>query len=137
MISRLDMAVDPMQVANHQEGVHSMIVHFDSQYGPVYVEVAGEGVATPSPRRGEQPAAERPAAASHDVIEKAQQTFESALASAKPGIDAALDVLANLVKAPAETEIEFGLKIDAKAGAVFASAGAETTFKVKLTWKKD
>jgi len=53
----------------------------------------------------------------------------------KPGIEEALALITDLIKKPNETEIEFGLKIDAAAGAVFAKAGAEATFNIKLTWK--
>jgi hypothetical protein len=69
------------------------------------------------------------------IAAKAKKSFEEALASVKPGIDAALNSLTDLISKPKETEIEFGLKLDAAAGAIFAKAGAEATFKVKLTWK--
>ena len=106
----------------------SKIVEFKSKKGPVYVQV--EGIPSRS-TRGQQPAA-----SAGKVVEKAKKSFEEALESAKPGIEAALDCIGNLVQKPAEVEIEFGLKINGEAGAVFASAGAEATFNVKLSWKK-
>jgi NTP-dependent ternary system trypsin peptidase co-occuring protein len=103
----------------------SKIVQFDTKNGPIFVEVDSL-----SGYSGEVLAATDSA-----VISKAKKSFEDALATVKPGIEEALDLLTSLVKKPNETEIEFGLKIDAAAGAIFAKAGAEATFKIKLTWK--
>ena len=36
---------------------------------------------------------------------------------------------------PDEIGLEFGIKFNAKAGAVFASVDSEATFKVSLKWK--
>jgi hypothetical protein len=33
--------------------------------------------------------------------------------------------------------VEFAIKLDAKAGALLASAGAEGSLKVKLVWNRD
>ncbi len=38
---------------------------------------------------------------------------------------------------PDEVSVEFGLKLDAEAGAYLAKAGAEAGFKVTLTWKHE
>jgi len=103
----------------------SEIIEFQSKQGSVFVEVdklppVGEALA---------------AADEVGVAAKASKSFEEALEAAKPGIDAALRLLTSLAQKPSEAEIEFGLKIDVAAGAVFAKAGAEATFHVKLTWK--
>jgi len=103
----------------------SRIVEFSTKKGPVYVEVDDSEAF-----RGEALAAN-----DSGVAAKAKKTFEEALQSVKPGIEEALALITDLIKKPNETEIEFGLKIDAAAGAVFAKAGAEATFNIKLTWK--
>lgn len=103
----------------------SKIVQFDTKKGPVFVEV-NESEAM----RGEVLAAN-----DSGVAAKAKKTFEDALQTVKPGIEEALDLLTDLIKKPNETEIEFGIKMDAAAGAIFAKAGAEATFNIKLTWK--
>ena len=36
-----------------------------------------------------------------------------------------------------EIEVEFGMKMDVKAGAIIASTGVEANFKVKLKWKRE
>ena len=105
----------------------AQIVEFQSKNGAVFVEV--EKVRLPS---GETLAA----GTEIGVAAKVSQSFEEALNAAKPGIEAALNLLTNLVQKPSEAEIEFGLKIDTAAGAIFAKVGAEATFNVKLTWKK-
>lgn len=103
----------------------SKIVEFSTAKGPVYVEVDDS----------ESLHGEVLAANDSGVAAKAKKTFEEALQSVKPGIEEALALITDLIKKPSETEIEFGLKIDAAAGAVFAKAGAEATFNIKLTWK--
>jgi hypothetical protein len=103
----------------------SKIVQFDTNAGPVFIEVEDSEA-----MRGEVLAAGDGA-----IAAKAKKTFEEALQSVKPGIDQALKLLTEMVKKPSELEIEFGIKVDAAAGAVFAKAGAEATFNVKLIWK--
>jgi hypothetical protein len=103
----------------------SKIVQFETKKGPIFVEVDDSEVT-----RGEVLAAN-----DSGVAARAKKTFEDALQTVKPGIEEALDLLTSLIKKPNETEIEFGIKIDAAAGAVFAKAGAEATFNIKLTWK--
>jgi hypothetical protein len=105
----------------------SQVIEFQSKQGSVFVEVERLQL-----RTGENLVA----ASQPGVAAKVSRSFEDALAAAKPGIEAALDLLTSLVQKPNEAEIEFGLKIDAAAGAIFAKAGAEATFKIKLTWKK-
>jgi len=39
------------------------------------------------------------------------------------------------INTPAEINLEFGVKFNAKAGFIFASADSEATFKVSLKWK--
>jgi predicted RNase H-like HicB family nuclease len=103
----------------------SRIIEFSTNKGPVYVEVDDSDAL-----KGEVLAAN-----DSGVAAKAKKTFEEALQSVKPGIEEALALITDLIKKPTETEIEFGLKIDAAAGAVFAKAGAEATFNIKLIWK--
>lgn len=37
---------------------------------------------------------------------------------------------------PSKVEVEFGIKLDAQAGAIVAQVGTEATIKVKLVWDK-
>lgn len=70
-----------------------------------------------------------------DVAEKAKQTFEQALDRVKPAVDAVMSRLRTLQ--PDEVDVEFGIKLNTKAGAFIASAGTEANFKVTLTWKRE
>jgi len=67
------------------------------------------------------------------AVVTASKTFEAALQTIAPAAASLATTLRKI--SPGEVQIEFGLKLSADAGAFFASAGAESTFKVKLTWK--
>jgi len=85
-------------------------------------------------RPGMVPAATRSA---KGVPEKAQQTFEAALEKVRPAAAVIIKKLRALHDQPDEVEVEFGLKMDAKAGAMLAAAGVEANYKVTLTWKRE
>ena len=72
-----------------------------------------------------------------DVVEKAGMGFEAALGKIKPVAAAFIAKMRDLSDAPEQVGIEFGIKLGAKAGAFIASADAEATFKVTLTWKRE
>jgi hypothetical protein len=77
------------------------------------------------------------AARAGDVIEKAEETFEQALDSVKPAASAIIDKLRDLTDPPDEIEVAFGLTLNAKAGAVVASAGVAANYAITLTWKRE
>ena len=72
-----------------------------------------------------------------EVVEKAEMGFEAALGKIKPVATAFIARIRDLADAPEQVGIEFGIKLGAKAGAFIASADAEATFKVTMTWKRD
>ena len=67
---------------------------------------------------------------------RAAMSFEGALESVRPALERTANILKNLATAPAEFELEFGIKLSADAGAIFTKVGGEANFKVKATWKK-
>ena len=71
-----------------------------------------------------------------EIAAKASQTFEEALDTVKPAILSVISKLKEL-NAPGQIGVEFGVKLGAKAGAVFSSADAEAHFKITLTWKRE
>lgn len=77
-----------------------------------------------------------PASRPSEIIEKANKSFEAAIATVKPIATAIIGKIRELQDPPDETEVEFGLKLSAEAGAVLASAGVEANYKVTLTWKR-
>jgi len=90
---------------------------------PVYVETTDAGASAPHRvARGEGGRL------------KADGRFEEAVGRIRPAAQALLDSLREL-NTPEEIGLEFGLKFNAKAGAIIASVDSEATFKVSLTWK--
>jgi hypothetical protein len=71
-----------------------------------------------------------------EIAEKAGQTFEAAIDKVKPAAAAIIDKIRSLHDAPDEVEVQFGLKLNATAGAVVASAAMEANYSVTLKWKK-
>jgi len=72
-----------------------------------------------------------------EVMKKAGQTFEDAMDRIKPSASAIIAKLRGLADPPDEIEVEFGLTLNAEAGAFVAVAGAEANYTVKLTWKRE
>jgi hypothetical protein len=66
------------------------------------------------------------------VVARLETSVDEALASARPAAAAVVRAFREL--APQDVEVEFGLRIDAEAGAVFARAGVGAHFTVKLKW---
>jgi hypothetical protein len=70
-----------------------------------------------------------------EMPEKAKQNFETAFGKIRPIAESVIATLYDIPKRP-EIEVEFGLKFNAGAGILIASAGSEANFQVKLTWKQ-
>jgi hypothetical protein len=66
------------------------------------------------------------------VIATLDEPLDQAIASARPAAEAIIRTFRGL--APDEMTVEFGLNIDAQAGAVFAKAGLSAHFNVTMTW---
>ena len=71
-----------------------------------------------------------------EIIEKAQQSFGQAIEKIKPVADCIITKLHDISKQPDEIGVEFGFKLNAKAGVVIASMDTEANFKVTLSWKR-
>ncbi|MGK7928952.1 MAG: CU044_2847 family protein [Spirulina sp.] len=70
------------------------------------------------------------AAKSAEVLERAMDTIEGMAERTIQTID-------RLTNKPSEVEVEFGIKLDAEAGALIAKTGGEASLTVKLVWKRD
>ena len=98
------------------------LIQFELQDGtPVFVEVADQGEGRQRVGRGES------------APEQAQDRFTDAVARVRPAAEAVLNAFREL-NTPAEIGLEFGIKFNAKAGAIIASVDSEATFKVSLKW---
>jgi hypothetical protein len=71
------------------------------------------------------------------VVDKATQTFESALETVKPIANAIIAKIGSLKQPADEVEVKFGIKISAQIGAVVASGNSEVNYEITLKWKKD
>lgn len=70
------------------------------------------------------------------IVEKATVSFDQALNKLKPAASAIISKLRELAESPDEISVEFGIKLNAAAGAVVASASVEANYVVKLLWKQ-
>ena len=69
--------------------------------------------------------------------EKAQETFEAALDKIRPAAQTIIQKLRALHDPPDQIQVEFGLKLNAQAGAFIAAASTEANYRVTLTWKRE
>jgi Trypsin-co-occurring domain 1 len=70
------------------------------------------------------------------IVERAGISFDQALDKLKPAASRIISKLRDLAEHPDEISVEFGIKLNATAGAVVASAGVEANYVVKLVWKQ-
>ncbi|MCP4106482.1 MAG: hypothetical protein GY749_13270 [Desulfobacteraceae bacterium] len=68
--------------------------------------------------------------------EKAEKRFKDAIEHVKSASDTLLESFREM-NTPDEIGLEFGMKFNAKAGAIFASVDSEATFKVSLKWTNE
>ncbi|MCR9253703.1 MAG: hypothetical protein NXI20_25030 [bacterium] len=78
-----------------------------------------------------------PVLAGKSANEKENGKFEQIIEKIKPIVEGIFKKIAQLPSKPAETKVEFGIKLSAKAGIVISSVDSQANFKVSLTWKKD
>lgn len=72
-----------------------------------------------------------------EIAVKAGQTLESAFSRIQPAAVAMVAKLRDLMDAPDEIEIHFGIQLSAEVGAIVAHTAGEANFNVRLTWKRD
>lgn len=72
-----------------------------------------------------------------EVVHDAAGRFEDALANVRAAAVSALATFRDDTLKPDDVEIEFGVKLDAGAGAVIARTSLEGHLVVKLRWTRD
>ena len=92
--------------------------------GAVLVEVADD-----------EPGIEQ-AARVDDLVVKARVSLENALDQVRAVANAAVVKLRDLAEQPQQIQVEFGIRLNAEAGAVIARTQAEGHLQVKLTWTR-
>ncbi|MEU2062828.1 CU044_2847 family protein [Streptomyces sp. NPDC013455] len=95
--------------------------------GGVLVRVSDERVPSPAiTRSGSAPG----------VIGKAEATFDSLSRAVRAVAQDMAAQMEGLVQRPDVLLVEFGVELNAKAGAVITTAGASAQLKVSLTWNR-
>jgi hypothetical protein len=72
---------------------------------------------------------------SRGAAQRAQESFETAIAQIRPGVEALMAQLRNLSTRPETVSLEFGIKFTAGADALIAKTSVEGNVKVTLIWK--
>jgi len=104
--------------------MHRNLVQFKLTEGtPVIVEVE-------EPRMGRETRVSLTA----EGVEQAQMGFTEALSQLRPAAEAVLDTF-RAMNNPSEIDLEFGVKLSGKMGAIFTAVEGEATFKVSVKWK--
>ena len=70
------------------------------------------------------------------VIESASTSLANALAGVRDAAATALGQFRDMDAHPDEIQVEFGVRLDAQAGAVIAKTGIDGHLKVKLSWRR-
>lgn len=121
----MDAEVFPTSPSNHGAEEMAEVLRWESDGGPVCVEVE-ENVESgyQSVRRREAKTIDVPG------------RFEEALAGAKRAAVSAMRSFQDKALDPHDIEIEFGVKLNAEAGALIAKTAAEGHLIIKLKWSR-
>jgi len=71
------------------------------------------------------------------LVIKAKKTFDEVLDEIQPVAAAIITKLSKLNTPADEVEVKFGVKLNAEAGAIFASVGGEVNYEITLKWKSE
>jgi len=72
-----------------------------------------------------------------NLAEKSAEALDGAMSTLRQLAQRFHETVDALAGHPSETELSFGIKLEAEAGALIAKVGGEATIGVKLTWKRD
>lgn len=88
---------------------------------------------------GVQKVSLKPGEVPKELAEKSARALDSAMSTIQAMAHRVTETVHGIPVAerPNEVSVEFGLKLDAEAGAYIAKAGAEAGFKVTLTWERE
>lgn len=71
------------------------------------------------------------------VVDRAQHTFEGAVEKVVPAVESVVRRVRSALDAPDEVTVEFGIELNAQAGAILAAAGTTASLTVSVTWRAD
>lgn len=102
----------------------NQIVEFESEFGPILVEVEAARGGRESVSRG----AEKPS--------KSEKRFEEAIDTVKKVANVVVSKANEIVRGPDEFTVEVGLSFKTEAGVVIAKASTEGNLKITMKWVK-
>ena len=68
------------------------------------------------------------------MVAQSQHAINAAMGTIQLMANRTIATLDTMANKPSQVKVEFAIKLDAKAGALLASVGAEGSLKVKLVW---
>lgn len=71
-----------------------------------------------------------------ELATRSAQALGQAMGAIQTLANRTTETIARLPQPPSEFELEFGIKIDAEAGAIVSKVSAEGNLKVKLVWRQ-
>lgn len=71
-----------------------------------------------------------------DAVERASRTFESALHSVRGAAVTLLEQMRDLPRQPESVQVQFGVKLSGKLGAVLTTVSGEANFVLQMTWNR-
>jgi NTP-dependent ternary system trypsin peptidase co-occuring protein len=77
-----------------------------------------------------------PVSRTGDLIKSATTSFDGALAHVRQAASIALSNFRDMDVRPDEVQVDFGVKLNAQAGAVIAKTGVDGHLKITLTWRR-
>jgi hypothetical protein len=98
------------------------LVRWQTEHGTVVVEIDDREPGFRSVARG------------NGIVHDAAERFEDAFQNVRDAAESAMAALRGGKLNPDAVELEFGVKLNAAAGAVIAKTSVEGHLKVKLTW---
>jgi len=72
-----------------------------------------------------------------ELAEKSAKALNTAMGVIRAMAERVTATIDKISDKPTEVSVEFGLKLDAEAGAYIAKAGSEAAFTVTLTWTRE
>ncbi len=71
-----------------------------------------------------------------DLAQLSAEAVNKAMSTIKEMAERAIGTIDDLANHPSQVELEFGVKLDAEAGALIARTGTEASISVKLVWER-
>ena len=82
------------------------------------------------------PGLKQVATSPQDLAQKSAEALANAMHTIRHMANRVMDSIDTLANQPSNVEVEFGLKLDTAGHAIIASAGAECTLNIKLSWDR-